>query len=328
MLGPDAVGKRVVVRHLVAGEIGPSGGPLMTDVLGVLEALTERELIVRREDGALVGVPRSAYVTGKPVPPRPPPGRAYATRIEPEQLQRIASAGWPPRTVQPLGDWLLREAGGFTGRANSALIAGEPGRALPDALRAVEAFYAGHELPALAQVVLDSPGEAALLAAGWADARPTEGGVLVQVASLPQARPGGRQPGGGHAEAVHIGDALDDDWLRLYGRAANAGTAIARAVIGGGDQVAFARVGQPAVAIGRAVVTGDWVGLSAVEVLPLHRRRGLARAVVDALLDWGAEAGATKAYLQVTPANIPALSLYASYGFRTHHRYRYLGPPG
>ena len=325
MLGQDAVGKRVVVRHLVPGQAGPSGGPLMSDVLGVLERITDAELVIRRDDGTLARVARATYLTGKPVPPRPSP----RPRIEAEQLQRIASAGWPPRTVEPLGDWLLREAGGFTGRANSALIAGDPGRPLPDALSAVQRFYAGHQLPALAQVVLGSPGEAALLAAGWADSRPAEGGVLVQVAAVTSARRMSRPARGGHADAVsvHIDAALDADWLGLYGRVTDVVTAVARAVLSGGDRVAFARVGRPAVAIGRAVLTGDWVGLSAVEVAPALRCCGLARAVVEALLGWGAEAGATAAYLQVTPANIPAIRLYAAYGFRTHHRYRYLEPP-
>ena len=37
---------------------------------------------------------------------------------------------------------MLRAAGGFTGRANSVLPLGDPGRPLPDAVRAAEAWYA------------------------------------------------------------------------------------------------------------------------------------------------------------------------------------------
>ena len=43
---------------------------------------------------------------------------------------------------------------------------------------------------------------------------------------------------------------------------------------------------------------------------------------------WGAELGATTAYLQVLGDNEPALALYASMGFTTHHAYAYLTPPG
>ena len=44
------------------------------------------------------------------------------------------------------------------------------------------------------------------------------------------------------------------------------------------------------------------------------------------LLDWGAEQGATTAYLQVEADNDPALALYERLGFVTHHTYRYLAP--
>ncbi len=63
-----------------------------------------------------------------------------------------------------------------------------------------------------------------------------------------------------------------------------------------------------------------------MEVVHSRRREGLARRVVDALLEWGAEQGAVSAYLQTMPDNIAALRLYQPYDFVTHHRYRYLAP--
>jgi GNAT superfamily N-acetyltransferase len=75
-----------------------------------------------------------------------------------------------------------------------------------------------------------------------------------------------------------------------------------------------------------AACRGDWVGFRSIEVHPEHRRRGLGLAVMDALLEWGAEQGATTAYLQVLGDNAPALALYERLGFVTHHAYRYLSP--
>ena len=46
-----------------------------------------------------------------------------------------------------------------------------------------------------------------------------------------------------------------------------------------------------------------------------------------ALLEWGAERGATTAYLQVLGDNARALALYDGLGFVEHHRYRYLAAP-
>ena len=90
--------------------------------------------------------------------------------------------------------------------------------------------------------------------------------------------------------------------------------------------VVTARIGDRA--SGVAAYADDWVGFRSIEVSPEHRRQGLGAAVMDALLEWGAERGATTAYLQVLGDNAPALALYAGLGFVTHHAYRYLAPPG
>ncbi|MDP9443086.1 MAG: GNAT family N-acetyltransferase, partial [Actinomycetota bacterium] len=152
---------------------------------------------------------------------------------------------------------------------------------------------------------------------------PGQGGVLVQAAALAETPAG---PAAGSPVRLH--DTVSGSWLRVYGRTADADPTVVRAVLQGPAQVVFAEVSgvAGALAIGRAVVTGPWLGLSAVEVVPAHRRRGLGRAVVDALLRWGVARQARWAYLQVAPDNVAALGLYAGYGFTTHHRYCYLRP--
>ncbi|HEY1489266.1 MAG TPA: hypothetical protein VGF84_24385 [Micromonosporaceae bacterium] len=72
MLGPQDVGFRVVVRHIVGVR---DGRPLMTDVLGELLAATETELVVAGRSGP-VTVPVKAVVAGKRIPPRATPSGA------------------------------------------------------------------------------------------------------------------------------------------------------------------------------------------------------------------------------------------------------------
>jgi N-acetylglutamate synthase len=70
-LGPHCVGMRVVVRRVLRGRTGPSGGPLMSDVLGVMESWSDAATVLRTERGETVVVAVPDIVSGKPVPPRP-----------------------------------------------------------------------------------------------------------------------------------------------------------------------------------------------------------------------------------------------------------------
>lgn len=70
-LHPGLVGSRVVVRRRLPGEVGPSGSPALTDVVGVLERWGDLDLDVRRSTGELVTIARRDVVAGKAVPPPP-----------------------------------------------------------------------------------------------------------------------------------------------------------------------------------------------------------------------------------------------------------------
>ena len=84
-------------------------------------------------------------------------------------------------------------------------------------------------------------------------------------------------------------------------------------------EVVFATIAGAAV--GRAAVTEApdgtrWVGLSAVQVVETQRRRGHARTLCAALLAWGAERGATRAYVQVLADNAAATTSVRVDGLR------------
>jgi N-acetylglutamate synthase len=64
-------------------------------------------------------------------------------------LERAAAEHWQAADRAALGEWLLRAAGGFTGRSNSALPLGDPGMPLGAAVDAVTAWYRSRELPAM-----------------------------------------------------------------------------------------------------------------------------------------------------------------------------------
>ena len=323
-LGPDCVGLRVVVRRVLPGETGPSGGARMTDVLGVMEDWSGGVTTIRREQGDPVRIRLADIVAGKPVPPKP----SVRLRESAAEVSRRAVDDWPPEDVEPLGEWLLRAAGGFSRRANSALTCGDPGMPLDDALARVEHFYAERDLPTLATAFEGSGLDEQLLRRGWT---PASEDILVQVGGVAAAvrtleeRGGEERP----SAAAEVGE-LDDAWWQASG--ANPLDEHARHVLAGPEEVTFARVVRDGAVVARgrgALNVGPDVrlGLSALWTHPDHRRQGLGNAVVRELLEWAAEAGATSTYLQAEAVNGPALAAYERLGFLTHHGYRYLRSP-
>jgi GNAT superfamily N-acetyltransferase len=304
MLGPADVGHRVVVRHRVSGS-------LRTDVLGELVALEPDQLLVRTEDGVEHEISLRDVEAAKRVPPRP---RRYS---EVEALERVADAAWPAPVWERLGGWVLRAAGGWTNRANSALPLGDPGLPLDAAVTACAHWYAGHRLPPRVTVPLPVRRDVAavLTAQGWLAQPP----VLVQtapVSSLHTASEG--------AAAVTLVAQPSPEFLALVSERKQGLPPAAMRVLTGPDQVRFAEVrGDDGGLLGvaRGAVVEDWLHLSLVEVVPSARRRGLARGLGTALARWAADTGATRALLQVEEHNAAAIGLYASLGFTTHHRY-------
>jgi N-acetylglutamate synthase len=298
-LGSHVVGQRVIIRYLVAGRTGHSGGPLMTDVLGVCESWGE-VAVVRRQDGVAVSIPVPEIVTGKPIPPR----ELVRHRVSARDAQAHSLSMWPGTERRDLGDWILRsagpsESGRLIGRANSALAMGDPGVSLADATAVIREFYGARGRPPWAQVVADGEVEREMLAASWTAARPGEPDAMLQIASVPR-----------------VLRALDAEPHEVE-LVAEGHHAIAR--------LGTASPPGPASAA-RAVVDGEWVGFYDLWTDPEHRGQGLVRRLLADLLDWAASRGATTAYLHVTIDNAPAIRLYDRLGFLTHHTYRYLTP--
>ena len=79
-------------------------------------------------------------------------------------------------------------------------------------------------------------------------------------------------------------------------------------------------------AVGLTVVTGAWAAIFLMRTHPAHRRRGLARDILAALLGWARDQGASHAFLQVEAANASAIALYAGAAFESAYSYRYWRP--
>ncbi|HYZ67411.1 MAG TPA: GNAT family N-acetyltransferase [Mycobacterium sp.] len=285
------VGSRVVVRYrLPAGSIPP-----LTDVVGHLVE-TGTTLRVRTKRGAVVDVDAADVVAIKALSAAP------VRTADIRNLEHAAALAWPGVEQEWLGGWLLRFGHGSTRRANSAV----PLDVTIDLnTNQIVDWY-------------ESRGVASLIAAPDRLFRvppgvPTEAENLVMTSDVTTPA----------ASDVVIASLPDHEWLRTYRR--EVPVDVLTAVVDG--QVAFATVAGAAV--GRAAVTDApdgtrWVGLSAVHAAEAARGRGVARALCAALLGWGAEKAASRAYVQVLADNSAAIRLFETMGFGVHHHSRYV----
>lgn len=315
-LQPSDVGRRVVVRYRLAA---PVGGAHATDVLGELVDWSDGRLSVRTKAGNVVAVAEATVLAAKVVPPR------TVTRREVRDLEAAAAGGWRATVTEGVGGWLLRAAEGFTGRANSCLPLWDPGQPLDAAIELVEKWYRKRDLTPAFQVPvpLGSNLEAALDRRGWP---PPNEDVLVLTTELAGVAADRRDD----LPPVRLSPQPDAGWLAAYHYRGGTLPPSARSVLVNADVLAFAAVevdGRP-VAIARGAVTDSpkgrrWLGVTAVEVDPSMRRRGIASHVMAGLAEWGREHGATAGYVQVAEDNSTAIAMYQRLGFTEHHRYRY-----
>ena len=239
-----------------------------------------------------------------------------------ELLERACADAWPALVDEPLGQWRMRAAGGFTGRANSTLVVGAPDRPVTRALYAVGGFAARHGIPARIQVPVGSPFEDEFTASGWHSDNSHSGadGVLVMTGPVAALT-------GDFTDEVSAAPQPPEDWWPLAIGTTDP-TPAQRHVLTAGSGLTFglARISGKLAAVVRGAVVGDLLHVGRLAVDPDFRRRGLARAVMAASAAWAQGRGALRYVLQVTESNHAAIALYRSLGATEHHRYRYWVP--
>jgi ribosomal protein S18 acetylase RimI-like enzyme len=237
-------------------------------------------------------------------------------------LERDCAAAWPAMVDEPLGQWRLRAAGGFTGRANSALTLGDPGVPVAEALATVVTFAGRNDIPATAHVISGAAVERDLTRAGWSVNQAHPGGAESVVMTGPLTGFDSTVPPG-----VSVPDVPPQDWWPLA-VGTPAPTPAQRQVLAGRTGVGFGTVRADGQVVGivRGAVVGDLLYIARLAVAPAHRRLGLAGCLLAALARWGARQGAIRCALQVATHNVGAISLYAALGCLPHHRYRYWIP--
>jgi GNAT superfamily N-acetyltransferase len=273
-------------------------------------------LMLRRRDETTVRVPFDAVEIARVLPPE---GSAY-------RMQELAEATWPPAEHLDLGTWRLRWAGERAGRANSVRVAGAPDRPQRAALAAVNDWYAERGVLPLLQIPSPSPFDDIYDGAGWHVVRRSR--LMVAATQRLFIATG---PASGRSDlTITIAESPDDDWLALLEGDDIGSLQDVQPILSAPQRVAFVSCRRAdtgaLLGIGRGVLIGEWAGANNMVTAPAARRRGVATAIMAALVQWSHDEGATRWFLRVNADSEPAIALYDGLGFTQHHDYVYRAP--
>ncbi|MZQ87376.1 GNAT family N-acetyltransferase [Paenibacillus sp. 5J-6] len=245
------------------------------------------------------------------------------------ELDQIASNTWPAEITAYLDNWQLRATQGVTKRANSVLASGDyPTTA--DWLPLIEQFYAGKSLPAIFQISDASPPDldAMLHTQGYVSELPClmMFATAQETAALAQQKLQLKLHVPITAEWVNE---VDDEWLDAFLILENYDKSLKECYKGICDRISktkgFVKLikDNQIIAVGTAIVEGEWAGFLNVVVSEKERGQGLSYNLIYALSAWSLEHGAAQQYLQVVASNSAAVSLYEKLGYETKYRYHY-----
>jgi ribosomal protein S18 acetylase RimI-like enzyme len=310
---PEWIGRRVVVRRVLASDAGAR----FSDTVGDLVRVDDDQVEIDSARGT-VRIDRAVIAEARLVE------ASTAAQLD---LERIAAEGWRAADTEWIGGWLMRADHGWTGRANSALPLRAPGRPMAEMVAATVGWYAQRGLRARIHVPMPAR---RLLERFLADTPFRERDEVPEIGTW--------QPGpwidvltgrldhmpAQFADGVTIASTPDPEWLALCrdGTVPASGTAL----LARHERVAFVevRAGGEVAAIVRGAVDEGWLGVTGLEVAIGRRCQGYGRAAMAAVVRWArTEYGASRGYLQVDAANTAAAALYSSLGWWPHHAYRY-----
>jgi N-acetylglutamate synthase len=241
-------------------------------------------------------------------------------------IDQLMANAWPPQVTEYVGASRLRWASGFTRRANSCLATGDDDH-IDEIVDCATEFYRerGHAPVFLVSTASAPPSMASHLESlGFAS---TSGTMLLTASTeaVAAARP---TPTGW---AVEVTNSPTDAWFDTYWSVESqrdrndAQRSICRNVLLRRDSAAYLSVLESGrtIAVGQAVIEGDWAGIQCMATDPTHRRQGAATEVLTRLAQHALTTGATDLYLAVMHDNTGARRLYEQIGFSPAHDYSY-----
>jgi len=242
------------------------------------------------------------------------------------RIEDAALTASQPRQQTFYDGWLLRHSPGKARRARSVNTLAAGALPLTEKLAHCEEFYLRNDLPCIYRITpLSAPEnlDAALAARGYTAGGDTRVMVLDLAAVVRVSAPAvGLQS----VDAADFGEALGKLHQLGPDKAAAERDRFARSAVPGLYFVV--REESLPIACGSIAIDGTLAGVFGMVTAAAHRARGLASAIVIALLGAARERGVATAYLQVEADNAPARRVYQKFGFADCYAYWYRTAPG
>ena len=233
-------------------------------------------------------------------------------------LEECLLNAWPSTRTLHYDGWVLRQAGAYTKRANSA-SALAPSQNFPAVFARARRFYAAQGQPAVFRL---TP-----LADPKADALLTHLGFDCIDSTIVMSAPVVDRPA--VDSSVSLDFSYSEEWGAAYAAMRGLTPTEAKAHATILNTIAFPtayatwRSDGDALAFGLGVFDNGRLGLFDIATAASARRRGGAHRIVSSLLDWGKSLGGHTAWLSVIANNAPAIALYEKLCFHQSYAYHY-----
>ena len=208
----------------------------------------------------------------------------------------------------------MRRAGSL--RANSVAALAFTGRSVDAAIAEAERRYRARGAPCRFTIAdVSAPGDLDRRLAALGYARSEDHVTMAKEVAADAAMPGDVEPSSDPTP----------EWLAVYLSGVSADRkAIAPTILAGLPAprtfLACRRAGS-VVGSGLTIPDGELASVQCMATLPAARRQGCARVVLRAIEAQAAARGCRRLYLQTECANVAAVALYESFGFRVAGRY-------
>jgi ribosomal protein S18 acetylase RimI-like enzyme len=238
-----------------------------------------------------------------------------------KQFEQISMNAWPALQTMVYDGWILRFADGVTRRSNSINPIYDSNLDIEQKIKFCEKIYIENKLPVMFKMtpmVFPSDLDLILERRGYIfDAETSLQTLLLN------------RLNSFNSNLIKITEEYNRDWLsRLIEFNGYAGDKlmIYQSIL---KQIKLKQgyldliVDKKFCGCGLGVIEDTFLGLFDIVVDSRYRNRGLGKLIVESLIAWGKQNGATTAYLQVMVDNLAALHLYEKIGFEEKYKYWY-----